>query len=101
MASRESSFHLSLHRPRLIMGIEKAAFGGLALVATFCVVAKSFLGIPAVVIAFLIAKWMTKKDDQFVRVMLKFLDEEHVYDSTPRISDYQKRPKGWGRGLPR
>ncbi|MDB5858879.1 MAG: hypothetical protein JWQ76_2568, partial [Ramlibacter sp.] len=29
------------------------------------------------------------------------LDEEHVYDATPRPADFDRRPRGWGRGIPR
>lgn len=83
------------------MGIEKAAFGAIALTATFCVVAQSYLGIPILVLMFLVAQWQTKKDDQFIMVLLRYLDQGHVYDATPRITDYSRRPEGWGKDLPR
>ena len=101
MASRSSLFHLSLHRHKLIMGVEKSSFGGLVFGAVFSLVAQAFWAYPLLIILFVLARWVTKKDDQFVGVLLKYLNEEHVYDALPRPSDFQKRPKGWGKGLPR
>jgi len=100
MASRSSAFHQSLQRSRLIMGIEKASFGGLVFASSFCLVARSYWGVPIILLLYLLAKWLTKGDAQFVEVFFKYLNEEHVYDATPRMSDYKSRPKGWGRDLP-
>ena len=100
MASRSSPFHQSLHRPRLIMGVEKSSFAGLALVGTFLIVAKSYWGIPIVFLGYLIARWLSKRDDQFIGILMRYLREGHIYDATPRLEDAKSRPKGWGRGLP-
>lgn len=100
MASRSSPFHLSLQRPRLIAGVERSSFAALAFTGTFMVVAKTLWGIPVVIVMFLAARWLTKKDDQFVGILLRYLNEEHVYDATPRPDDVKTRPKGWGKGLP-
>ena len=100
MASRSSPFHLSLQRPRLIMGIEKASFGGLVFAASFCLVAQSYWGAPILVCLYLVARWLTKRDAQFLEIFFKYLNEEHVFDATPRIRDMKSRPKGWGKGLP-
>jgi hypothetical protein len=82
------------------MGVEKTTFGGLALVATFCVVAQAYWGIPVMAVLYLLASWLTKKDDQYMAVLIRYMDEGHIYDATPRQEDYQSRPKGWGKGLP-
>jgi len=82
------------------MGIEKASFGGLVVAGSFCVVARSYWGAPIIVILYFLARWLTKRDGQFMEVFFRYLNEEHVYDATPRISDYMSRPKGWGKGLP-
>lgn len=100
MASRSSPFHLSLQRPLLIMGIEKASFAGLVFAASFCLVAKSYIGAPVIVGLYLVARWLTKHDAKFLAIFFKYLNEEHVYDATPRIQDMKSRPKGWGKGLP-
>ena len=100
MASRSSPFHLSLQRPLLIMGIEKASFGGLVFAASFCLVAHSYWGVPVIVGLYFVARWLTKHDAQFLAVFLKYLNEEHIFDATPRIQDMKSRPKGWGKGLP-
>ena len=82
------------------MGIEKASFGGLVFASSFCLGARSYWGVPIIVILYLLAKWLTKRDGQFIEVFFKYLNEEHVYDATPRASDYKSRPKGWGKDLP-
>lgn len=101
MASRSSPFHNSLHRPKLILGVEKGMFGGLVFMAVFAMVARAYWLIPMAFVGLLVGRWLSKVDDQYVATLLRYLGEDHVYDATPRASDFQKRPKGWGRGLPR
>lgn len=101
MASRSSPFYSSLHRPRLIMGIEKGSFAFLVMATTFAVVAKAFWAIPGMVILYLVARWLSKSDPQYVAILMRYLNESHVYDATPRPTDLTARPKGWGRGLPK
>jgi type IV secretory pathway TrbD component len=101
MASRSSPFHTSLHRPRLIMGLEKGLFGALALAVAFAVVAKAAWFAPLAVVLYLAGRWLSKVDDRYVAILLRYLNEEHVYDATPRPGDFDARPRGWGRGLPR
>lgn len=101
MSNRQTPFHNSLHRPMLIAGIEKGAFGGIALMATFALVIKAIWMFVLVVVAYLLAKWLSKKDDQFFRMFASYLKEDHFYDSLPRPSDFKKRGLGWGRDLPR
>ena len=100
MASRYSKFHNSLQRTQTIMGIESTAFGGIVFAASFMVVAKAYWAIPVLVFIYLIARWLTKSDGQFMVMFFRYLDEGHVYDATPRTSDFMRRPKGWGRGVP-
>ena len=82
------------------MGVEKGSFGGIALIATFCVVGRVYWGLLVCMAFYMLARWLTKKDDQFIGILLRYLDEQHVYDATPRLHDYESRPKGWGKGLP-
>lgn len=82
------------------MGIEKTSFGGLVFATSFLIVAKSYWGIPLVIMFYMLARWLTKRDGQFMQVFFQYLNEEHVYDATPRPSDFKSRPKGWGKGLP-
>ena len=97
---RSSQFHTSLHRPRLILGIEKGSFGVLVMLATLFLVARLYFAMIALIIPYYMARWLSKKDDQFVAILGRYLMEEHVYDATPRPSDFKKRPPGWGKGLP-
>lgn len=101
MASRSSLFHTSLHRPKLIMGLEKGMFGALVFIAVFALVARAYWIFPLTGVAYLVGRWLSKVDDQYMAILFRYLNEEHVYDATPRPSDFKKRPKGWGRGLPR
>lgn len=83
------------------MGVEKGMFGGLILLAVFALVARAYWTLPIFVIFFLVGRWLSKVDDQYVAILLRYLNEDHVYDATPRPTDFQRRPKGWGRNIPR
>jgi type IV secretory pathway VirB3-like protein len=99
-ATRFSEFHHSLHRPKLIMGIEHKAFGALVMIMVFAFVAKSYWGIPVVAVVYLVFRWVSKREPQFTEIFFRFMDEEHYYDATPRLDDYMNRSKGWGKGIP-
>lgn len=101
MASRSSPFHPSLHRPKLLMGVEKGTFGALVFVAAFALVSRAYWTAPLLALAWLLGRWLSKSDDQYVAILVRYLDEGHVYDATPRADDHRRRPRGWGRGLPR
>lgn len=101
MASRSSQFHTSLHRPKLIMGVEKGFFGAMALFASSAFALRVYWLLPVTVLVYLVGKWLSKKDDQFMGILGRYLLEDHVYDATPRPSDYLRRPRGWGKGIPR
>lgn len=83
------------------MGIEKGMFAGLVFMAVFGLVAKAYWLFAVTTVLYLVGRWLSKVDDQYVEVLLRYLNEEHVYDATPRPNDFLRRPKGWGRGLPR
>ena len=101
MPSRSSPFHSSLHRPKLLLGVEKGMFGALVFVAVFALVARAYWMAPLLAVAWLAGRWLSKADDQYVATLLRYLNEEHVYDATPRRDDLRARPRGWGRELPR
>lgn len=84
-----------------MMGIEKGAFAALVMIASFFLVAKAYWALPAVGLGYAVARWLSKKDDQFVAVLLVYLQQEHVYDAVPRLADAARRPQGFGKGLPR
>ena len=76
-------------------------FNGLAMLCAFAVVAKAVWFLPLALVIFLVGRWLSKVDDRYVAILLRYLNEEHVYDATPRPADFERRPPGWGRGLPR
>lgn len=84
------------------MGIEPYAFYGVAFVGSFFFAGGAYAALPIVPVAFLIARWLTKKDPQFMAIFLRYLDERDAYSALPRPEDWTgtRRPAGWGRGLP-
>lgn len=82
------------------MGVEKGSFAVIVFMGVFALVAKMYWAYPILAITYMIARWVTKKDDQYVGILLRYLNEDHVYDATPRPSDFNSRPRGWGKGLP-
>lgn len=83
------------------MGIERGSFGVLALSMSTMFAMQLYYLMPSVIVLYLVARWLCKVDAQYVAVLARYLYEEHVFDATPRPSDFQSRPKGWGNGLPR
>lgn len=83
------------------MGVEKGTFAGLVFLAVFALVARAYWMAPLAIVGYLVGRWLSKVDDQYVAILFRYLNEDHVYDATPRAGDFQNRPKGWGRGLPR
>ena len=101
MASRYSHFHTSLHRPRLVMGVESAYFSALALTFAIVLGTRMYVLLLGLLVLYLVGRWLSKKDALFVKVLARYLYEEHVYDATPRRDDFKNRPAGWGQGIPR
>jgi type IV secretory pathway VirB3-like protein len=97
---RASVFHASLHRPKTVMGIEPYAFYAVAFMGSFFFASKAYVVLPLVVLAYFAARWLTKKDPQFMATFMKYIEERHAYSALPRPEDWSKRPIGWGRGLP-
>ncbi|MDB5860188.1 MAG: hypothetical protein JWQ76_3877, partial [Ramlibacter sp.] len=71
MASRSSPFHPALHRPKLIMGLEKGMFGALALAVAFAVVVKAVWFLPMALVLFLAGRWLSKVDDRYLAILMR------------------------------
>lgn len=82
------------------MGVEKMAFMITAFVASMLFANRMYIGMLLVVPLHFLLRWMTDKDYHFFRIFLRFIDEKDAYSSIPRPEDWQRRPLGWGRGLP-
>ena len=95
---RSSTFHPSLHRPKLVMGADPMAFYGAAFLGSFFFASKAYLALPVALIAFVIGRWMTKKDPNFMTIFMRYLDEKDAYSPLPTPTDWARRPIGWGRG---
>lgn len=97
---RFSVFHNSLNRPQLYAGIPMPAFMVIVLGGSFCFVAKLYMAMPALLVLWFLARWLTKRDTAWMDIFERYLKEGHVYDTLPRVSVCQSRPNGWGKGLP-
>ena len=97
---RSSTFHSSLNRPQLYAGVPTMEFLLIMLGGSFCFVAKIYQAIPAMLLLWVIARWLTKKDTAWAEILQQYLRETHVYDSLPRPVTFLNRPRGWGKGLP-
>lgn len=97
---RSSPFHASLHRPKTVMGADPLGFYGAAFLGSFFFASKAYVAMPVALLAFFLARWLSKKDPNFMGVFKKYLDERDAYSAIPRPTDWSSRPAGWGKGLP-
>lgn len=94
-----STFHPSLNRPKLVMGIGTDAFG---VEIALGVIALNLQSLPlALVVAILhmVFRWVYRTDPIYVSAYLKYLKQADLYDPWVRAPVMQARPEGWGRGL--
>lgn len=100
MNRRSSRVHTSLNRNRTIMGVEQRAFMVVAFAASAMFANGVYLGLVFIPFLHLFMQWLTKKEHNFFNIFMQYLNESDAYGSIPRPKDWQKRPVGWGRGLP-
>ncbi len=82
------------------MGVEKGFFAGIVIAGTLFLGFHLYSALLLLPPGFLVGRWLSKRDDQFVGLLIKYLDEGHVFDATPRTGIVKSRPRGWGRDLP-
>lgn len=99
---RSSVFHASLHRPKLVMGMDPLAFYVVAGYGSVMFAVGAYPALLAIPPLFAGGRLMSKKDPHFMGIFLKYLDQGEAYSSIPRPGDWTNpnRPVGWGRGLP-
>jgi len=100
MARRATRFYASLNRDKTIMGVESRAFMIVAFIASILFASKMYYALMFVPLLHMLMQWFTKKDYYFFQMLLRYLDESDAYSSITRPEDWQRRPLGWGRGLP-
>lgn len=100
MSRRTSQFYTSLNRNRTIMGVEQNAFMVVAFIASMLFASQMYKSLLCIPLLHMLMQWFTKKDYFFFKIFLKYLDESDAYSSVTRPSDWDRRPLGWGRGLP-
>lgn len=59
-----------------------------------------YVGLLFVPLFHMFMQWLTKKEYHFFTIFMQYLNEESAYSSIPRPQDWQRRPSGWGKGLP-
>jgi len=97
---RTSTVHASLNRKASIMGIDARLFAmEAALLAVFISLQMlPFLLILPVIHA--IARWAHSRDDQMVEASVPYAREKDAWDPWHHPKVVDKRPPGYGKGLP-
>lgn len=82
-------------------GVPEAAFLIIVMGGQMLFIAEMYYYLPITVVLYWLAKEFTKRDPDWMDLLLRYLDEKHSYDSLPR-PDYflNKRVLGWGKKLP-
>lgn len=92
--------HLSLNRKKSIMGIDAYIFqieAGLFVIFLSLHMWIFMLTLPPI---HLFARWMHGRDDRMVEIAKKYAHESDAWDPWHHPQLVNKRPKGFGRGLP-
>jgi type IV secretory pathway TrbD component len=97
--SRSSTFHPSLNRPRLVMGIGTEAFGLESSMAVMALNLHSWVLGVFVVPMHLFFRWLYRSDAALLRAYLRYVKEADLYDPWVRESVLRMRPVGFGRSL--
>jgi type IV secretory pathway TrbD component len=97
---RYSRTYTSLNRNQTIMGVEKRAFMVEAFYASAMFANGFYAGLLMLPLIHALMRWLTKKDYMFFEIFMRYMNEGDAYSSIPQPSDWERRPLGWGRGLP-
>lgn len=82
------------------MGTDPMAFYACAFLGSFFFAVKAYVAMPVALVAYLLSRMLTKKDPAFMRIFMRYIEEQNAFSSIPRPSDWTNRPAGWGKGLP-
>ncbi|MEY4564384.1 MAG: hypothetical protein RLZZ618_3661 [Pseudomonadota bacterium] len=99
MMARSSVFHMSLNRPKLVLGVGSEAFGLLVVVTVLAINLRSLplaMSLPAL---YLFLRWVYRKDAVLLKAFMQYLKQADLYDPWVRSAVVDTRPKGCGRGL--
>jgi type IV secretory pathway VirB3-like protein len=97
--ARESVFHPSLNRPRLVMGIGSEAFGLESALAVMALNLRSAVLAVFVLPLHFFFRWLYRTDAALLRAYLRYLKEADLYDPWVREAVRRARPIRFGRGL--
>lgn len=97
---RTSTVHLSLNRPKVIMGVNGKVFGTEAGLIAIFVALQIYLFLLFIPIIHALARWAQSRDANLVEAAVKFSREKDAWDPWHHPAVVSKRPKGFGRGLP-
>lgn len=100
MSRRYSRVRTSLNRNKTIMGVEQRAFMVVAFAASAMFANGIYIGLLFIPLFHMFMQWLTKKEHNFFSIFMQYLNESDAYSSIPRPKDWERRPLGWGRGLP-
>ncbi len=96
---RQSVFHASLNRPKLVMGVGDKAFGVESAVFALALNFQVLILLPLPFLLHLFFRWLTKKDPIALEAYMKYMREADLYDPWVRPSTTESRSLGYGRGI--
>ncbi len=82
------------------MGVAEKAFYIVCFMAIFLFVMRLYWAIPLCLPVVWIARWMTKRDAQFMEVFMRYTKEKAVFDPWFNRDTMKSRPERFGRELP-
>ncbi|MGH7472194.1 MAG: VirB3 family type IV secretion system protein [Longimicrobiales bacterium] len=97
---RESVVHLSLNRKASIMGVDAAIFGLEAALLGIFVSLQIWPFIALIPLVHALARWAYSRDERLIAAAMKYAREGDLWDPWHHTELTEKRPEGFGKGLP-
>lgn len=97
---RQSTVHASLNRKKLIMGVDARVFGLEAALVGIIVSLQVWPFLPLLPVLHLLARWAQARDDRMVEASVRYSREPDAWDPWHHHAVVERRPSGYGKGLP-
>lgn len=97
---RTSTVHISLNRKAAIMGVDSRVFATEAALLGIIITLQMLPFLLLLPVIHAIARWAHARDDQMVEASVKYTRESDAWDPWHHPRAVNKRPQGYGRGMP-
>lgn len=97
---RVSTVHSSLNRTKSMMGVDHLVFKGLALLGSIFVMLSMWGFLLFLPVGYWIARWMFARDPLLLQANIRYSREKDQWDAWHHPKTVNKRPRGYGKGLP-